>query len=402
MAAQEFNCPKCGAPIEYNGEDSPTIRCPYCSTSVMVPEALRPAKPLETMQFQMPSAPAAKSRPGCLVAIIALVILIIAAVSIVPIIASQQIVSSVSDSVQTVVVEMPVPAEPTSAPTAAFTPTPSFALLQASFGSKGIGAGMLNDARYMTVDGSGTVYVADYQDGRIQAFDATGKFLHGWQVGNSKTIISGMTANHQGTLFVVSDSGLVDRYEGATGKLLGQAPYANGPEFGDLAFTPDGGFVGVWYEGRWGLITSLEGHRDDLVWFDASGKTLRTVESIISGQTGDLALDTLVAVDGLGNVYALSNGEIFKFNAQGKFVTRFMAQDDAAGTNTFSYAIAVDGKGQVYAAGSQGVGIFSPDGRFIRSFQTGGSPKQIAFSEKGEFYVLSGDKVNKYTLAIQP
>ena len=51
-------------------------------------------------------------------------------------------------------------------------PTSSYARLVTTFGSKGIGPGLLNDARYITVDGAGIVYVADYQGGRIQAFDA--------------------------------------------------------------------------------------------------------------------------------------------------------------------------------------------------------------------------------------
>jgi sugar lactone lactonase YvrE len=38
-----FNCPNCGAPLDYQGSD-PIIRCPYCSTSVVVPDNLR-AKP---------------------------------------------------------------------------------------------------------------------------------------------------------------------------------------------------------------------------------------------------------------------------------------------------------------------------------------------------------------------
>lgn len=408
MAAQEFNCPNCGAPIDYAGGDSPTVRCPFCGTSLVVPAALRPtpvpAQPYEVIQLQMPSIPAgtaSKPRAGCLIGIIALVVLFLGGVILVPAYVASQAVSAVTEIGNPAVVAVEATESPRT-PTPAFTPTPSFAQLQASFGSKGIGPGLLNDARYLAVDGSGTVYVADYQDGRIQAFDSAGKFLHGWQVGDSKTIINGMTANHQGALFVAYDGDIVDRYEGATGKLLGKAPYANGPEFGDLAFTPDGGLVGVWYEGRWGLITSLEGHRDDLAWFDASGKTLRTQQSFISGQTGDLALDTLVAVDGLGTIYALSDGEIFKFTAQGKFVNRFPAQDDAAGSNTFTDDITVDGKGQVYAAGSEGVGIFSPDGRFIKSFLTGISPRQIAFSEKGELYILSGDKVSKYLLVEQP
>jgi DNA-directed RNA polymerase subunit RPC12/RpoP len=38
-----FNCPNCGAPLDYKGSD-PIIRCPYCNSSVIVPENLR-AKP---------------------------------------------------------------------------------------------------------------------------------------------------------------------------------------------------------------------------------------------------------------------------------------------------------------------------------------------------------------------
>jgi len=38
-----LNCPNCGAPLDYKGND-PIIRCPYCSTSVVVPDNLR-AKP---------------------------------------------------------------------------------------------------------------------------------------------------------------------------------------------------------------------------------------------------------------------------------------------------------------------------------------------------------------------
>ena len=35
-----FNCPNCGAPLDYKGND-PIIRCPFCSGSVVVPDNLR-------------------------------------------------------------------------------------------------------------------------------------------------------------------------------------------------------------------------------------------------------------------------------------------------------------------------------------------------------------------------
>ena len=36
-----FKCPSCGGPIDYAGGDAPTVRCPFCSNSVIVPPELR-------------------------------------------------------------------------------------------------------------------------------------------------------------------------------------------------------------------------------------------------------------------------------------------------------------------------------------------------------------------------
>ena len=38
---QTFNCPNCGAPLDYDGSGYPTMRCPFCNNSVVVPQELR-------------------------------------------------------------------------------------------------------------------------------------------------------------------------------------------------------------------------------------------------------------------------------------------------------------------------------------------------------------------------
>lgn len=38
---QTFQCPNCGASLDYDGRGSATIRCSYCNSSVIVPETLR-------------------------------------------------------------------------------------------------------------------------------------------------------------------------------------------------------------------------------------------------------------------------------------------------------------------------------------------------------------------------
>jgi LSD1 subclass zinc finger protein len=33
-----FKCSSCGAPLTYENDGAPTVRCPYCSNTVIVPE----------------------------------------------------------------------------------------------------------------------------------------------------------------------------------------------------------------------------------------------------------------------------------------------------------------------------------------------------------------------------
>ncbi len=46
-------------------------------------------------------------------------------------------------------------------------------------------------------------------------------------------------------------------------------------------------------------------NRDDIVRFNAQGQVVRTIRAAISSVTEESELDTHVAVDGLGNIYAL-------------------------------------------------------------------------------------------------
>jgi hypothetical protein len=427
VATQEFNCPNCGAPLDYQGTGA-TMRCPYCETSIVIPAEMRsqPAQPPRPQYTPPPQpiqvrptvitlgkpeviTPNAKRGVSCLVGVFLVGILIfVAGMIAIPVILTRsttKMVSQVIEPFSAIATNIPGPTE-VPPPTAVPTPTPaptSIAQLVTMFGSQGIGAGLLNNAEYIAVDGSGTVYVADYEDGRIQAFDPEGKFLYGWQVGDANTHIYGMAVTHDGILYVAYD-GDIYRYNGSKGKALDKLSYANGQEFGDLATLPDGGVLGVWYEGRWGMITSLEGHRDDLVWFDADGNTVRTLKSVISGQTDSLALDTSVAVDGLGTIYAMSSydGAVFKFSPQGKFIDRFDFQDSSSGQGQEGRCIAVDGQGRVYVGGSDQVSVFSPDGSFILSFETRESVYKMAFSEQGDLYIVSGDTVSRYTLGELP
>ncbi len=64
-----FKCPSCGGPIDYEalspstGTPSLTVRCPYCSSSVVVPEELR-VQPTAPQPAAPPAAPPASEPPA--------------------------------------------------------------------------------------------------------------------------------------------------------------------------------------------------------------------------------------------------------------------------------------------------------------------------------------------------
>jgi DNA-directed RNA polymerase subunit RPC12/RpoP len=392
MATQAFTCPNCGASLGSPGDDTTTIKCPYCNTSVIVPEELRTT---HAPTFVVTSPRPASSNIGARGCIIAAAVLLVLFMAVLVFVLVRQAPESASQA-QPAATQFPTA---TTFPTKIPTPTspPPYAAPAVSFGQAGIGPGMLNDARYIAVDGSGTIYVADYQGGRIQAFDQTGKYLSQFKVGDPKTIIAGLEANHAGDVFVAYDTSIY-RYKGATGEPLGELTNPVVGTFGDMAAEPDGSLAATWYEGRWGLITTLEGHRDDLVIFDPQGKISLTIPGFISGQTGDTALDNYITVDGLGNIFVLSDDLVYAFSPQGKYLNHFGNQGNNPGQLDSANSIAVDGQGQIYIGDSFKVHVFSTDGQFVTDFPAKPSVDAMVFDEKGALWVVSRDTVTQYVL----
>jgi outer membrane protein assembly factor BamB/DNA-directed RNA polymerase subunit RPC12/RpoP len=371
-----FQCPSCGAALDYDDGDDLTVRCPYCDASVIVPEELRDKEPAYSMpaptpiQIKLPKpAPPKGCAKGCVrtalvVGIIGLALLGVAAAVIMT-----------TDNPLAALFNRP--------------DIPSFADVALTFGGEGTGPGLFTDARHIAVDGEGNVYVGEYRDGRVQVFDASGEFVSLWMVDN-ETPLRGLAANHQGTVYVVQ-GGEILNYEGATGQFLGHVEYAEGWGFEDIVATADGGLVAAWHKGR-----------DDIVRFDAQGNVILTIPEAISGQSGDSELDTRVAVDGLGNIYALGgfNNAVFKFIPDGKFVARFGGEGDAPGQFHAPRAIAVDGQGRVYVGDFKGIQVFDADGRYLDVIEVDGPVFGMAFNDQNELFVAARHQVIKY--ALQP
>ena len=92
---------------------------------------------------------------------------------------------------------------------------------RSEFGGEGTGAGKFKDNRHVAVDGKGFMYSADYSGGRIQVFDAEGKFVTQWTAEAGMNLYD-MAADRKGNVYIANNKG-VSMFEGETGKLLNKS-----------------------------------------------------------------------------------------------------------------------------------------------------------------------------------
>jgi len=369
-----FDCPKCGGPVRYEDDvvgANLTARCPYCDSSLQVPDHLggtfRPV--LSQINIQFGASKSGGKSKGWLWLVLILVLGGVILLSLVVNFAVKSIASRATTPGRT------KPAGVKEQPHA-------FAREVLKFGTEGIGPGMFTDARTIAVDGSGIIYVGEYIGGRIQVFDHEGKFIAQWNV-DRKMPLRGLAVSRKGTVYVVQ-SGKISRHEGETGQLLGQVDYDGG--FDDITMTADGGLVAAW-----------RSNRDDIVRFNSAGEVVRTIQAAISSASGDSELNMRVAVDGLGNIYALGsfNNGVFKFSPDGKFMTRFGSAGDQPGQFRAPSAIAVDGKGRVYVSDVKGVQVFDGNGRYLTVFKPEGIASGMVFNDRNELFIASRKHVLK-------
>lgn len=377
-----FDCPKCGAPVTYERIELPgarqaTVRCDYCHSSLIVPDELhgQPARVVPiTIDLRHLTRHRATKWIWVLVAI-PLFGMLLGVLAIFGVLAPVFYSISRTDK------------RPANSSTAS-RESNDFADVVLKFGSEGIGPGMFKDARSIAVDGAGRIYVGEYTGGRIQVFDPAGKFITQWSIGDRKTILRGLAADRKGIVYVVH-GGDIHRYEGETGNLLGQVEYEDKSGFDDVTVAADGGLVAAWRR-----------NRDDIVRFDSSGKVIRTIREAISGASGDSELNTRVAVDGLGTIYALGtfNSAVFRFTSEGKFVNRFSGPGDQPGQIRAASSIAVDGKGRVYVCDIKGIQVFDADGRYLMVLKPAVSSFSMVFNDKNELFVVARKQVIKLAL----
>ena len=283
---------------------------------------------------------------------------------------------------------------PAPAATATMEPTPGFASPVLSFGGEGTGGGTFNDPRHIGVDGDGNIYVGEWEEHRVQVFDAEGDFVTQWSAGKDDGVLTSMAVAPDGTVYTVAGTQLY-YYEGATGDLLGQIEYEGTHGFRDVTVTADGGLLVAW------SAAGIE----NIVRFDRDGAIDLRLPEAISSITGDKGTDfnmRLVA-DGSGTIYALGNFHqaVFRFAPDGTFQNQFGGKGDEPGLFRSPNAIAVDKQGRIYVTDRKGIQVFDDSGRYLNVFDVPdrGTVYGITFDGDNFLYAVgNNDLVYKFEI----
>ena len=271
-----------------------------------------------------------------------------------------------------------------------------FATEVMAFGSKGIGPGKMEDARHIGLDAEGNIYVGEYSSGRVQKFKSDGTFVSQWNI-NHDTPMRSLAVSRDGTAYVVF-GGIIHKYNGETGELLGTIEYGTWKGFDAVATTPDGGLITFWQGLRKSKGTRSGQMSDDIILYDRNEKVTQVIERGISTVTGKPVVNVKVVVDGQGRVYAMDgfSSAVYVFERDGKYINRFGGRGREPGQFTAPDALAVDGLGRVYVSSSLHVQVFDGDGRYVSAFPVNGVASGMVINDQDEIFIVAREQVMQF------
>ncbi len=268
-----------------------------------------------------------------------------------------------------------------------------FASKQMSFGGQGIGPGLFQDPRNIGLDGNGNITVADYEDGRIQTFSPSGKFISGFTLTSKsgKPYVSGLSVGRDGTIYVAHDWE-ISSYS-ATGKEM--------KSVGDDNHRYEGVVMGA--DGKLYAVENEEG----IVRFAPDLSVDLEIPQTFSKITGNQELDSKLAVDGQGNMYLVGsfNYLVLKYSPDGTFVDQFGGEaKDASvfqpGKFVSPGSVAVDGYGRIYVADFGSIQVFVSSGTYVNSINSdNGAIFGMVFDDQNNLYTITNQSlVAKYKI----
>ncbi len=268
-----------------------------------------------------------------------------------------------------------------------------------SFGSPGSGAGQLSDPRGLAMNSSGTVYVADSGNRRIEEWAPglpptyTQSLTHYESPKASFSEPDAEAVDPSGNIWV-TESGQDRVLEfNASSTLIGQLGSEGS---GQVQFKGIGGIAA----NSNGDVYVTDSGNARVQELGPSGEYIRSFGSnALHG--GQLLDPTAIAIDGSGNVWVLnavgsSGDRIVEFSGTGAELTKFGENGSGEGQLGVAYGLAISGGNLYVAEGANSrVQEFSSTGEYIRAFDPKGSgngesnvPSAIATEPiSGDLYV---------------
>lgn len=227
---------------------------------------------------------------------------------------------------------------------------------------------------------SGKVFVSDFGNQRIQAFNGFGAFQYMWGFG-------------------VQDG--FPMFESCTSSCRAGIAGAGNGQFRDPA-----GLAAT--SGDDVYVADSQNHR--IQRFTAGGLGAQIAWGSLGSANGQFSNPLNVALDSLGRVYVAdaNNDRIEKFTASGKFLTKWGHSGAGPGQFERPVGVAVGLNDRVYVTDefNERVEEFSPSGTFVRQWGTSGAhpgqfngPAGLATDSNGNVYVADevNNRIEKFT-----
>eukprot|EP00058_Branchiostoma_floridae_P002413 XP_002587901.1 hypothetical protein BRAFLDRAFT_87289 [Branchiostoma floridae] len=255
-----------------------------------------------------------------------------------------------------------------------------------TFGGKVSEPGNFANPRGVMVSPSNEIFVADYNNRRVQVHSTEGVYLR-----HFPTVVPGTGDKHMrpqdvcmdgnGTLWVVGGgktAGHVVQYSTDGTAMAG---------FG-LSTSYDHN-RGIAVDMRTNHILITDAIQGALLVYRPDRSLVRTVRH----PEGEMEHPMYVTVDGEGNILVsdLISHYVYVYDESGKFLFQFGGEGSGEGQLTRPAGICTDSSGHILVAdsGHQRVQIFTSRSEFVRTFRTGFGPTGLAVGPEGQLVVTN-------------